>query len=77
MDANEKIYIAGHRGLVGSALCRVLEGHGYRAIGERLFISPKTVEHHVARIRSRLGATSRGELLERLHDILVGREPTR
>lgn len=48
----------------------VLDGQGYRAIGEQLFISPKTVEHHVARIRSRLGATSRGELLAKLHDIL-------
>lgn len=45
----------------------VLEGHGYRTIGQQLFISPKTVEHHVARIRGRLGATSRGELLEMLH----------
>lgn len=45
----------------------VLDGHGYRTIGEQLFISPKTVEHHVARIRGRLGATSRGELLEMLH----------
>lgn len=48
----------------------VLDGEGYRAIGERLFISPKTVEHHVARIRTRLGATNRGELLERLHDVV-------
>lgn len=46
----------------------VLDGQGYRAIGEQLFISPKTVEHHVARMRTRLGATSRGELLEKLHD---------
>ncbi len=46
----------------------VLDGHGYRMIGEQLFISPKTVEHHVARIRGRLGATSRGELLEMLHN---------
>ncbi len=49
----------------------VLDGQGYRAIGEQLFISPKTVEHHVARIRNRLGATSRGELLEMLHDIVT------
>lgn len=48
----------------------VLDGQGYRAIGEQLFISPKTVEHHVARIRSRLGASSRGELLEMLHDAM-------
>lgn len=49
----------------------VLDGHGYRVIGERLFISPKTVEHHVARIRSRLGALSRGDLMEKLHDELA------
>ena len=29
MDKNSKIYIAGHRGLVGSALVRVLQAHGY------------------------------------------------
>lgn len=48
----------------------VLEGEGYRAIGEQLFISPKTVEHHVARIRGRLGASSRSELLDKLHEIV-------
>ena len=52
----------------------VLDGQGYRAIGEQLFISPKTVEHHVARIRSRLSATSRGELLEKLHYVLADEE---
>lgn len=51
----------------------VLEGQGYRAIGEQLFISPKTVEHHVARIRTRIGATSRADLLEKLHDLLTDR----
>jgi GDP-L-fucose synthase len=30
MDSNAKIYVAGHRGLVGSALVRRLEGLGYR-----------------------------------------------
>ena len=29
MNKNSKIYIAGHRGLVGSALVRVLEANGY------------------------------------------------
>ncbi|MGJ9412936.1 LuxR C-terminal-related transcriptional regulator [Aeromicrobium sp. CF4.19] len=48
----------------------VLAGHGYRAIGERLFISPKTVEHHVARMRRRLGASSRGELLTMLREVV-------
>lgn len=29
MDSNSKIFIAGHRGLVGSALCRNLKSNGY------------------------------------------------
>ena len=29
MDAESKIYIAGHRGMVGSAICRKLEAEGY------------------------------------------------
>jgi GDP-L-fucose synthase len=29
MDKNSKIYVAGHRGLVGSALVRALQRHGY------------------------------------------------
>ncbi|MDN5933069.1 MAG: helix-turn-helix transcriptional regulator, partial [Pseudonocardia sp.] len=38
----------------------VLEGLTYKQIGEQLFISAKTVEHHVARMRQRLGSGSRG-----------------
>jgi DNA-binding CsgD family transcriptional regulator len=44
----------------------VLAGLTYRQIGDRLFISAKTVEHHVARIRQRLNCANRGELLARL-----------
>jgi len=29
MDSNSKIFIAGHRGLVGSAVCRYLKSNGY------------------------------------------------
>jgi len=32
MQKNAKIYVAGHRGLVGSAIVRVLEKYGYRNI---------------------------------------------
>jgi DNA-binding CsgD family transcriptional regulator len=44
----------------------VVEGQTYREVGSRLFISAKTVEHHVSRMRQRLGATNRSDLLARL-----------
>ncbi|WP_327110726.1 helix-turn-helix transcriptional regulator [Nocardia sp. NBC_01730] len=44
----------------------VLLGLTYREIGARLYISAKTVEHHIARIRRRIGAGSRSELLSML-----------
>ncbi|RJQ77130.1 LuxR family transcriptional regulator [Pseudonocardiaceae bacterium YIM PH 21723] len=44
----------------------VLAGLTYKQIGERLFISAKTVEHHVARMRARLGCGSRSELFGQL-----------
>lgn len=44
----------------------VLSGLTYKQIGDHLFISAKTVEHHVARMRQRLNCTSRAELLARL-----------
>ncbi|GAA4939525.1 regulatory LuxR family protein [Actinomycetospora succinea] len=40
----------------------VVEGLTYREIGARLFLSAKTVEHHVARLRQRLGSATRSEL---------------
>jgi len=44
----------------------VLAGMTYRQIGESLYLSAKTVEHHMARIKRRSGASTRSELLERL-----------
>lgn len=44
----------------------VVSGLTYREVGSHLYISAKTVEHHVARIRRRLGAGSRSELLSLL-----------
>ncbi len=40
----------------------ILDGLTYKQIGQRLYISAKTVEHHVARMRQRLGVASREEL---------------
>ncbi|WP_395308599.1 isoniazid response ATPase/transcriptional regulator IniR [Mycobacterium sp. AMU20-3851] len=48
----------------------LLLGLPYRDIGSQLFISAKTVEHHVARIRRRLGAESRSEMLSMLRALL-------
>jgi len=50
----------------------VVQGIGYREIGERLFISPRTVEHHVASVRRRLGSTNRAEMVDTLRRLLVG-----
>jgi DNA-binding CsgD family transcriptional regulator len=49
----------------------LLLGMPYRDIGTQLFISAKTVEHHVARIRRRLGAGSRSEMLSMLRAMLT------
>jgi DNA-binding CsgD family transcriptional regulator len=49
----------------------LLLGMPYRDIGGQLFISAKTVEHHVARIRRRLGASSRSEMLSMLRAVLT------
>jgi DNA-binding NarL/FixJ family response regulator len=50
----------------------VLAGSTHREIGAQLYIAPKTVEHHVARIRSKLGANTRAELLAMLREMLGG-----
>ena len=48
----------------------VLSGLTYKQVGDRLFISAKTVEHHVARMRQKLGATSRAELFDQLRQLV-------
>ncbi|WP_133905089.1 helix-turn-helix domain-containing protein [Actinophytocola oryzae] len=49
----------------------VLAGLTHKQIGARLFISAKTVEHHVARMKTRLGVESRDELFNRLRVLLA------
>ncbi|WP_028569428.1 helix-turn-helix transcriptional regulator [Salinispora tropica] len=46
----------------------VLEGRTQREIGSHLYLSPKTVEHHVARMRTKLDASSRAEFLAALRE---------
>jgi DNA-binding CsgD family transcriptional regulator len=48
----------------------VLAGRTHKEIGAQLYLSPKTVEHHVARIRTKVGATSRAELIAALRRLL-------
>ncbi|MGH3924330.1 MAG: response regulator transcription factor, partial [Pseudonocardiaceae bacterium] len=48
----------------------ILTGLTHKQIGERLFISAKTVEHHMARIRQRLGVASRKELFDQLRSLI-------
>ena len=42
-------------------LALVADGLRNRDIAERLFLSPKTVDHHVSAILRKLGARTRGE----------------
>lgn len=44
----------------------LVDGLTHKEIGARLYISPKTVEQHVARIRQKLRAASRAELIAAL-----------
>ncbi|GAA3542899.1 hypothetical protein GCM10022222_28230 [Amycolatopsis ultiminotia] len=49
----------------------VVDGLTYKQAGSKLFISGKTVEHHMARIRGKLGASDRRELLATLRELLA------
>ncbi len=48
----------------------VVAGHTYKEIGEQLHISGKTVEHHMARIRAKLGVSDRRTLATLLGGML-------
>ncbi|WP_290057655.1 helix-turn-helix transcriptional regulator, partial [Amycolatopsis solani] len=48
----------------------VVAGHTYREIGELLHISGKTVEHHMARLRGKLGVTDRRTIATLLRGML-------
>ncbi|MEV5072658.1 hypothetical protein MRBLMI12_004321 [Microbacterium sp. LMI12-1-1.1] len=54
----------------------VVQGKTYAEIGETIFISPRTAEHHIASIRRRLGATSRSDLIAKLRVALSPTGPS-
>jgi DNA-binding CsgD family transcriptional regulator len=54
----------------------LLDGLTHKQIGARLYISPKTVEQHVARLRQKLVASNRSELIAALRGrIAAGHRP--
>jgi len=55
----------------------VLQGKTYVEIGQALFISPRTAEHHIARIRRRVAATTRSDLVTKLRAVLGADDPMR
>ncbi|MBX7267430.1 LuxR family transcriptional regulator [Micromonospora sp. Llam7] len=71
--ADESVRDAGRGGLSDREVDvarLVLAGRTHREIGSQLYVSPKTVEHHVARIRAKLGAGSRAEMIAALRSRL-------
>lgn len=52
----------------------VTEGKTHREVGATLFISPKTVEHHVAKIRQKLGVATRADMMAVVRRATSGQE---
>ncbi|MBB1516870.1 LuxR family transcriptional regulator [Tessaracoccus sp. MC1679] len=48
----------------------VMQGKTYAEIGQTIFISPRTVEHHVSHIKRRLSVTSRSDLIAKLRVVI-------
>lgn len=44
----------------------ILQGKTYAEIGQAIFVSPRTVEHHVSHIKRRLAVDSRSDMIARL-----------
>lgn len=56
----------------------VLQGKTYAEIGQTIYISPRTVEHHIAHMKRRLSASSRSDLIGKLRlvvDASTGETP--
>ncbi len=69
-DAEDPLVLLGLSEREADVARLVAEGRTHKETGAQLFISPKTVEHHVARIRQKLSASSRAELLAIIREAL-------
>ena len=52
----------------------VLQGKTYAEIGQTIYISPRTVEHHIAHMKRRLSASSRSDLIGKLRLVVAASE---
>lgn len=68
VDAGARLVALSPRELEVARL--VVEGRTYREIGQSLYLSARTVEHHVARVKRRLGADSRADLMDQLRALV-------
>lgn len=48
----------------------IMQGKTYAEIGQSIFISPRTVEHHVSHIKRRLSVNSRSDLIAKLRVVI-------
>ncbi|GGN15958.1 hypothetical protein GCM10011609_65790 [Lentzea pudingi] len=53
----------------------VVERFGNAEIAERLFLSPRTVERHVASLKARTGRQSRADLITHARPLIGGSAP--
>ena len=47
----------------------LLEGYSASQIGKEIFLSRRTIEHHLERIKDKLGCTSRAELIQKAREL--------
>ena len=57
MKVTEKIYVAGHRGLVGSAILRTLKKNGYKNTGKMFNVSDNCIRKWIKQYEKQINAS--------------------